>query len=90
MINIFLEARSACKYTATRFIQMVSEKGGLETARVLLAADTPQEGFTRLWECGRLDLTVEALVLKPEFAPLFSEHERSEARRRLEAYGYQS
>ena len=36
----------------------------------------------------RLDILMEALVLKTEFAPLFSEDERRIARERLEAYGY--
>ena len=37
----------------------------------------------------RLDLTVEAQVLRPEFADLFSEDERDLCRRRLTDYGYQ-
>jgi hypothetical protein len=36
-----------------------------------------------LTEEGRLDLTVEALVLKPEYAALFTDVERSIAARRL-------
>jgi hypothetical protein len=35
-----------------------------------------------------LDLTVEALVLRPEFAPLFTEGELTRARERLEQFGY--
>ena len=83
MVGIYETARVECRYTATRFLQMLSTKGGLATARALLATDAPSDGFTRLWECGRLDLTVEAHVLKAEFEPLFSESERATARRRL-------
>lgn len=88
MVQIYEQAKAECDYVATRFIQMVAEKGGLRTAKELLSKDSPQEGFTRLWECGRLDLTVEALVLKPKFASLFNKAEREEARRRLEEYDY--
>ena len=89
MVGIYETARVECRYTATRFLQMLSTQGGLATARALLATEAPSDGFTRLWECGRLDLTVEAHVLKAEFEPLFSESERATARRRLQEYGYQ-
>jgi len=88
MVGIYQRAKEECGYNATRFIQMMAEKGGLATAKTLLTANTPQEGFTRLWECGRLDLTVEALVLSPEYHELFTDEERRTAQQRLEDYGY--
>jgi hypothetical protein len=88
MIDIYLAAKRDCNYNATYFIQMVERHGGVETARRLLASDTPQTGFTVLWECERLDLSVEAQVLKPEYASLFTEAERHTARGRLAEYGY--
>jgi hypothetical protein len=75
MIGIYETAKDKCSYNAMRFLQMLSEKGGPATAHTLLATSTPSEGFTALWECGRLDLTVEAHVLKPEFSVLFTEEE---------------
>jgi hypothetical protein len=57
-------------YPAAYFLGMLAEHGGLETARRLLAATTILDGFTALWERKRLDLTVEALVLRPEFQGL--------------------
>ncbi len=42
------------------------------------------DSFTILWECGCLDLTVEAHVLKPEFTGLFTDEEIGVARSRLE------
>lgn len=89
MILIYERARGECKYTPTRFLQLVAQHGGVAAARHLLASEAPQYGFTELWECGRLDLTVEAHVLKPEFAELFTDAERAIARERLEEYGYQ-
>jgi 5-methylcytosine-specific restriction protein A len=69
-------------------LQMISEQGGLTTAKQLLWSSTPSEGFTTLWERGRLDLTVEAHVLKTESATLFTDDDRDQARDRLEAYGW--
>jgi hypothetical protein len=66
----------------------VNGKGGLETAKTLLAKPDPQTGLTRLWECGRLDLSIEALVIDPRFESLFREAERKTARERLNAYDW--
>jgi hypothetical protein len=82
------EEAKRLKYTASYFFQMLTELGGLETARHLLWKDQPSEGFTRLWELRRLDLTVEAVVLRPEFAALFNDAERKIARQRLMQYDY--
>jgi hypothetical protein len=88
MVAIYETAKRELGYTATRFLQMISQQGGLATARQLLQDDRPQEGFTTLWMHHRLDLTVEAHVLQPQFSSLFTEAERQEARRRLEQYGW--
>jgi hypothetical protein len=88
MVGIYETAKRELGYNATRFLQMLSEQGGLATARQLLWSDTPSEGFTTLWERGRLDLTVEAHVLRGEFEPLFGEDDRTRARERLESYGW--
>lgn len=88
MLDIYRRAKTEAGYNATRYLQMLDEHGGLDTARILLHAQTVSDGYTALWERGRLDLTVEALVLQPEYMSLFSEEERAIARRRLTDYGY--
>jgi hypothetical protein len=69
MIAIYETAKRELAYNATRFLQMISEEGGLAAARQLLWSPKPSEGFTTLWERGRLDLTVEAHILRDEFTP---------------------
>lgn len=88
MVAIYDEAKRSLSYNATRFIQMVSEHGGVAAARQLLRATNVSDGFTVLWEKGRLDLSVEAHVLLPEFESLFTEDERVIARSRLREYGW--
>jgi len=90
MMNVYQRARKECDYNATRFLQMLHEHRGLETARILLHASNVSEGYVALWERKRLDLTVEALILAKEWHPLFSEHDREIARKRLAEYGYRS
>ena len=89
MLDIYRRAKSEAKYNASRFFQMLTDHRGLETARILLRADTVSEGYTALWERGRLDLTVEALIHDhSEYHSLFSPQEREVARRRLQEYKY--
>lgn len=88
MRNIYFRAKTECNYTPTYFLKMIDEMGGLQTAKVLLRKDTISSGFTKLYECKRLDLTVEALILRNPWQQLFTEEERKIAKRRLEELGY--
>ncbi len=89
MVGIYETAKKQLHYTASYFIQMVVDLGGVKTAQKLLAAPEPSSGFTVLWEHQRLDLSVEALVLRAEYSSLFTKDERETARFRLAEYGYQ-
>jgi hypothetical protein len=88
MVTIYETAKRELNYNATRFLQMLSEQGGLATARQLLWSDTPSDGFTTLWEHHRLELTVEAHVLHEEFRSLFTDEDRERALDRLQQYGW--
>jgi len=88
MYDLYHRAKRECGINAVAFLKMLNEHGGLETARLLLHSPTISEGFTKLWEAKRLDLTVEVLILKPEWDQLFTAEEKSIARNRLLQYGY--
>lgn len=77
-------------YRATYFLRMIQEHGGVQAARQLVNGEGGTEGFARIWELKRLDLSAEALVLKPEYRTLFSDEERQRARQRLTDMGYQA
>jgi hypothetical protein len=70
-------------YRATRFRQMLGRHGGVETARRLLQIRGVSPGFERLRDAQRLEETIEFILLRPEFAPLFTADEQATARRRL-------
>ena len=59
-------------------------KSQIGTAKMLLRDPKIQEGFANLYELGRLDLTVEALVVDPIWKELFEPEEIEIVRRRLE------
>lgn len=65
------EADRALKYRPNYFLNMLSAEGGFHTASKLLAAPKVSDGFTRLWQAGRLDLSVEALVVESEWRTYF-------------------
>ena len=88
MVEVYDRAKKECQYTATRFLQMVNANGGLAAAKMLLAAMRHPEGLTRLWEEGRLDISMEALLLRDPWRQQFSEEELSVARIRLKDLGY--
>jgi hypothetical protein len=88
MKNIYVTAKKDLKYNASRFWQIVCEKGGVQAAKILIAKDGGTYGFEILWENKRLDISVEAYVLKPKYAELFSEKERKICEDRLEQFGF--
>ena len=88
MKDIYQIAKRECGYNATRFMQLVAEKGGVAAAKQLISKSGGTDGFATLWECGRLDLSVEACVLKEEFKELFTDEERKICRERLLEFEY--
>ena len=88
MLDIYEKAKRECRYNATRFRQKVLEVEGLAAAKQWLSNDTPQEGLFKLWELGRLDLSMEKLVLRKQFRKLFTDEELARARKRLHDLHY--
>lgn len=88
MRAIYDRARTEAHYSASYFLNMLAELGGIATAKRLLHAPAVSDGFAALWERNRLDLTVEALVIQPHYAELFTAEELSVARYRLDQFGY--
>jgi len=76
-----LRAKKECKYNPTRFNQMLTQYGGVETAKRLIAngiaTGNTSDGYTTLYLCGRLDLTMEHSVCKPVYRDLFTAEEIS-------------
>jgi hypothetical protein len=75
-------------YAASYFARMLDERGALATAQKLINEPQISDGFTKLWELRRLDLTVEAVALRREFQSLFTRAELDCCRARLREFGY--
>ena len=88
MFAIYREAKDI-GYTPSIFLRMLNEKGALQTARQLINASQPSDGYTRLWELKRVDLSVEAVVHDDEeWHELFTQAELQRCQKRLADYGY--
>ena len=81
-------ARTEAKYNAPFFLEMIQERYGYDTAIHLISSTQPTIGFTHLYERKRLDLTVEAYVLRPEWSSIFPEDILRAAHHRLKQYNY--
>ncbi len=75
-------------YKPMRFVQMLRQAGPVMTATTLVTDPTFHEGFTRLWEMGRLDLSVEAIIIRDPYRALFPPHVLDMARKRLAQLNY--
>ncbi len=76
-------------YRPTYFLQMLGNLGAVRTAIRLVTAPKFHEGFTKLWELGRLDLSVEAIVLRSPYNQLFAKEVLNMASEKLKALGYE-
>lgn len=89
MHDIYKRAKQEADYNPTAFLNMLYDKGALDTANTLVNTKRPSSGYTALWELGRLDLTVEALIHdNPKYHALFDAQTLANAEKRLRAYGY--
>lgn len=83
-----MEAKAALDYTPVSFLQMLGSLGGYKTVGNLISRTKPSDGFTTLWEGGRLDLSVEALVAESRWRRCFEANLLLAAETRLRQAGY--
>ena len=89
--NAVREALHACHtlgYHPKVFEGMVTRLGPLAAAKKLICSGAIEEGLERLKKLDRLELSVEALALRPGFRDLFSTAEREAAKWKLKQMGW--
>ncbi len=70
-------------YHPSDFESMLDSSPAVRVARNLVMSGNLQSGLKRLAQMGRLDLSIESIVLEEEFQPLFSLAHRAAAQWRL-------
>ena len=89
MLYIYHIAKVECDYTPSHFFQMLSNLRGVKTAKTLINSTKVSDGYTKLFELGRLDLTVEAEIHdNPKWHSLFTDEEIAICEKRLRDYHY--
>lgn len=88
MRDVYLAAKKELKFNASMFWHLVCEKSGVQAAKALIAKNGGTYGFEILWEHRRLDLSIEAHVLKIEYVDLFTDDERRMCRGRIMQFGF--
>ncbi|MCD8485664.1 MAG: HNH endonuclease [Desertifilum sp.] len=84
MIAIYYNVGRETGYWARRYLQQVRKMGGLQAAKTWLQPKkNVTSGLQKLVEINRLELSVEALVLCPNWSSLFTDEELRVARKRL-------
>lgn len=88
MVELYQTAGHEIGYWGKRYLQSLKRNGGLATAKRMLRPKTDTKvdaGLQILKEFGRAhELSVEAIALRQQFRPLFTEQELAEAKRRLD------
>lgn len=82
------EAELTMHYRPTYFLGMLESEGGYRTALRLLSAKNVSEGFIKLWENRRVDLSVEALVVESEWRQAFDPALLARAEKKLKDVKY--
>ena len=75
-------------YKPQAFITMTITEGTVNAVKILINSEKISEGFTKLWELKRLDLSMENIIQENEWHELFTEDERNKAKKRLRDYGF--
>ncbi|KPL90995.1 hypothetical protein [Herpetosiphon geysericola] len=75
-------------YKATYYLRMLEELGAIPAAKRLVADPEISSGLQQLCLIGLLSTSAEAIMLKPEYAELFTDAERQVAREKLIALGW--
>ena len=84
----FVAALAAARTQAEKLGVRIRPVDNMTAARRCLSGHRESDGFYRLADLGRLDLTLEALAVKRQFTALFSDEEANTALDRLLAAGY--
>jgi len=79
-----IEESKELGYNPTRFIEMIEKQHPVEVGKRLIVSGDFQTGIIQMAKMDRKDLTIESVMLRPEFSTLFTPDELSAAQWRLD------
>lgn len=75
-------------YNPTKFLQTVAKFGGVKTAKEIIRKGRISDGFDKLQQANRIDLTMEATIIDTKYGELFTDDEVNSCYDLLCEYGY--
>lgn len=92
LLELSERARTEAKYNPTRFKADLGNLDGQSAVAYvtrLVNRQTASDGYTKLWEKGRLDLSCEAVIRdEPRWRSLFDDETFANAIKRLKSYQF--
>lgn len=88
LVRAVEQQRLVCGWNPVRFLQGVSKHGAVKAVKQMVAQGKASESLERLAEQGRLDLSLEALMVKQQYGSLFTDEEVNACFDKLCRYGY--
>lgn len=73
-------------YNPTKFRIMMAESGPVGACQRVIMSARVTDGFTKLWDKDRLELTAEAIILQGPWKALFEPEVLEKARKSLRKY----
>lgn len=89
-VNKAIKEMMALGYKPKAFMTMIINDETVNAVKKVINSTTPPDGFIKLWELNRLDLSMEAIIQEKEWEDLFTEEERLKAKKRLNDYDYKN
>lgn len=74
ILNI-IKAQNECGYKPDHFLNLIGKHGAANTVRQQLRRQHVSDAFDLLAEAGKLEYSVEAVVVKGKYAELFTDDE---------------
>lgn len=78
-----IQAYADLDQSSSTLQSMISKYGSVGAVKQLINSTTLSSGFEKLWKIDRLDLSLEYIILEPEWNDLFSANERRKAKLKL-------
>ncbi|ONI46748.1 hypothetical protein AN644_02630 [Candidatus Epulonipiscium fishelsonii] len=88
VINTYKRIATEVKYKSSGLLTQINKYGGYEASLKYIMTDANTMDFSVLWEYQRLDLSIEALILKEDYKSLFPDYILEFCKNRLKEYNY--
>ncbi|OON91162.1 MAG: hypothetical protein ATN32_02480 [Candidatus Epulonipiscium fishelsonii] len=88
VINTYKRIATEVKYKSSGLLAQINKYGGYEASIKYIMTDANTVDFGVLWEFQRLDLSIEALIIKQDYKSLFPDYILEFCENRLKEYNY--